>query len=111
MGSIRIEVDARDVSGLSGLVSLKQEVSTVVVIGIGFVLVGQDEISILVRLGLGGFYFCRSGRICTRSREQWTVIVIAVEANQRGRILDRHCTLSYGSFHKLRRKNVRLPNA
>ena len=61
MRAVRVEIDAGNFAVAAGsvLVTLKEEVGAVVIVGIGAFLVFENEISVLVGLGFCSLDFVR----------------------------------------------------
>ncbi len=88
------------------LVALVEEVRAVVVLGIGAVLALHDEIGVLVGLALGRLDVVALGLDVTRCRHHRAVVVVAVPARQRGRVLERRRALRDSRLAPLRRDLV-----
>ena len=106
MGDVGVEIDPRDVAR-TGFVPLEQEVGPVVVVRIGALLVPQDEVGILVGLGLVGLDI----RAARQRHEVGPVVVVAVEHDRRFGILQPHRAGGAHDLGQLRRQHVRLRDA
>ena len=105
---IGVEVDARDVGagGRAELVALVEEVRAVVVLRIGAVLALDDEVGVLVRLALRRLDVVARGLHVARRRNHRPVVVVAVPARQRRRVLERGRALRHRRLAPLRRELV-----
>src|SRR5581483_5841043 len=97
---IRVEVDPREVAGRAGLVPLEQEVRAVVVGWVGTAeAVPEDEVRVLVRLGLVRLVRQRRGRdhlgIAGAVHD---VVVVPVVGDLRRRVLELRRALCYGDL-------------
>ena len=106
---VRVEVDPRDVARGPGLVALEEEVRAVPVVrvGAGEALL-EDEVGVLVRLGLVGLVGHSRGRHHLRiARGRDDVVVVAVIRDLRRRVLDLRRALCDGHLGQLRRELAR----
>jgi hypothetical protein len=114
---IRIEIDPGDVAGAPGLVTLEQKMGPVVVLRVISTLTVEHEVGVLVRLGLARLDLVRrhdAGKVAW-CWEEWTVTVVAVEADADGVAPDGDArgvlqwvrTLGHHSLCELGREAVR----
>ena len=94
MSGVGIEVDAGDVAGAAGLVTLEDEVAAVVVVRVRTGLTLQNEVRVLVGLGLG-----RLG-VASQGGNHGPVVLVAVERQISARVLERVSAL--GTWHELK---------
>ena len=106
MRGVRIEVDARDIAARPDLVALVQEVPAVRIRGVRAVLALEDEVGVLVRLGLLSLGRRREGR----RRDQGVAvgeIAVVLDNAVRGRILEHPRALCLDELDPLRGDDVR----
>src|SRR6185369_12238176 len=105
MGAVGIQVDPGDVAVDVAAVepqfmALEQEVGAVVVIRVGSLLAFENEVSVLVGLGLGGFHPAAG-----RGGNHGSVVVVSVERDAGAGILQSVGALGHYGFREFRGKN------
>ena len=107
MCHVGVEVDAGEVPEAE-LMALEQEMGAVVVVRIGTGLASEDEIRVLVGLGLRRLDLVGRTRQVAGGREHRAVAVVPVVRDVGGAVLERHRTARPLDQRKLGRENVRL---
>ena len=83
VGSVGVEIDPRDVALHAGLVALEEEVASVVVVRVGSVLVIEDEVGVLVRLGFRSLDVVARRLHRARRGKKRAIVVVAIERDRR----------------------------